>query len=123
MLIAASANDIRDLGWSVLELGGARLPLRTQSRLRVVDRQGRMQLPRGTVWAAAVGPGHGEVAKECIRSHPNCLDPSEVLPRDSFHLNDGHWNRGGHQIIARHVRRWLLAALELRLLSLRDDDR
>lgn len=43
VLIAACENDIDDLAWSTLELDTDRLPVNTQSRLRMIDRHGRLQ--------------------------------------------------------------------------------
>jgi lysophospholipase L1-like esterase len=43
VLIAACENDIDDLGWSALKFGADLLPTRTQSRLRFIDRHGRLQ--------------------------------------------------------------------------------
>lgn len=43
VLIAACENDIDDLQWSALELDSDRLPIRSRSRLRFVDRHGRLQ--------------------------------------------------------------------------------
>ncbi|MEE3327479.1 MAG: hypothetical protein VX252_09100 [Myxococcota bacterium] len=43
VVIAACENDIEDLAWSALDLDASGMPLATRSRLRFVDRHGRLR--------------------------------------------------------------------------------
>ncbi len=213
VLIAACENDIDDLAWSALTLGSGLLPTQTQSRVRLIDRHGRLQYvnqsnlalpgwierppawlqnrsyffnwlrfriariwvrsahsrvsreqslvagdaPKGEIGdltpseidrglrtgrdfrsryhsflfdaiirlleremtplrVVAIGPDRsGGVAQECLLSKRDCLDLSEVLGPEFFLPIDGHWNAGGHRIIARRILAWLVSDAELGL--------
>ena len=48
LIVATCSNDLPDLAWNQLDLDPARLPLRTQSTLRMIDYRGRMRYLEGS---------------------------------------------------------------------------